>query len=644
MEEEKIEKTEEAGVEEVSEASEPSEVTEKEEAVEEQGSSEEKKVENNTEEKKRRGLAFKFGLFFCIFGLITIVVSAFIAFLNQTEAYHKECENSLQVITAHTASLIRQDGPNFYDMVKFFNERRNELKIPKDFRADSAVKRREFNEYVTANHPMKTYGINLSYGDLSAEGQRLICTATFEDWLDKFLSLTDNFGLSYLYFVIPSDDGSDDIIYVLDPSLDTTVTEEGDEILALAYKSHKDSLKYKNLWETWRSGQPAVGFDSEDNEYGYVYTYYYPLTINGKKLGLICADISVAYVNSAILSAVLRQSAVLVLIVLCSVIGLYMIIRKHLIVRLSQLEHNVASYSDDKDQKVAEKIREQIRSTDEIDSLSTEFADMIDELEDYMTNLQTVTAEKERIGAELDVAKNIQASMLPRIFPPFPERDDIELYATMDPAKEVGGDFYDFFLLDDTHLALVMADVSGKGVPAALIMVIAKTLIKNHLLAGESVEEALAAASMQLLENNDEMLFVTTWVGIVDLKSGHVDFCDAGHEPAFLMHEDGTVTTIKPKKKKPPLSTVEGIKYLKYDFEMQKNDILYLYTDGVPEATSADVELYSKERLEEFLTKHTKDAPRKLLAEVKKNVDAFVGKAPQFDDMTMLAFRFQGEE
>lgn len=282
--------------------------------------------------------------------------------------------------------------------------------------------------------------------------------------------------------------------------------------------------------------------------------------------------------------------------------------------------------------------RAEVIYNDEVGDLAKSFNEMASSLKKYIKDLTSVTAEKERIGAELNVATKIQADMLPSIFPAFPERKDIDIYASMDPAKEVGGDFYDLFMIDENHLALVIADVSGKGVPAALFMVIAKTLLKNHLQAGESVEEVLNNTNNQLTENNDEMLFVTAWVAVIDLRTGYIEYSDAGHEIPLVMHENGEVDEIKPMKKKPPLATVEGIIYQKNAFSLHKGDRLFLYTDGVPEATNAEGELYGMKRLEDLLAKHTTTKPNEILVKVREDVDNFVGDAPQFDDLTMLAF------
>ncbi len=282
--------------------------------------------------------------------------------------------------------------------------------------------------------------------------------------------------------------------------------------------------------------------------------------------------------------------------------------------------------------------RAEILINDEVGDLARSFNDMAGSLKQYIADLTSVTAEKERIGAELNVATKIQADMLPSIFPAFPERNDVDIFASMDPAKEVGGDFYDMFMVDDNHLAVVIADVSGKGVPAALFMVIAKTLLKNHLQAMESVEDVLKNTNNQLSENNDEMLFVTAWIAVIDLTTGYTEYCDAGHEVALVLHQNGEVEEIRPQKKKPPLATIECIEYQKNSLTLEKGDKLFIYTDGVPEATNADGELYGMTRLEELLAKNIDTKPDEILVRVREDVDRFVGDAPQFDDLTMLAF------
>lgn len=280
-------------------------------------------------------------------------------------------------------------------------------------------------------------------------------------------------------------------------------------------------------------------------------------------------------------------------------------------------------------------------TNDEVSLLADSFSSMTERMKKYIKDLTEITAEKERIGAELSVATHIQASMLPSTFPAFPERDEFDLFATMDPAKEVGGDFYDFFFVDRNHLAIVIADVSGKGVPAALFMVIAKTLIKNHAQALEDVDRIFIETNNQLCEGNGEGFFVTAWIGIIDMRSGVMSFCDAGHENPFILHEDGNIEMLRPEKKRMPLAAMEDIQYIRYETTLKNGDLIFLYTDGVPEATNSENELYTTERLESFLRSHYSDDPEQLLCGVRKDVDTFVAGAPQFDDLTMLGLRIK---
>lgn len=280
-----------------------------------------------------------------------------------------------------------------------------------------------------------------------------------------------------------------------------------------------------------------------------------------------------------------------------------------------------------------------IHSKDEVEVLYTEVRTMQEKILDYLENITRITAEKEKISAELNVATEIQASMLPRIFPAFPNREEFSLFASMDPALEVGGDFYDFFFIDDYHLALVIADVSGKGVPAALFMAISKTLIKDRAQDCLDPATILSNANNHLAEANDANLFVTVWLGIIDLRNGELQYSDAGHEYPLLIRANGEVELVKPAKKKPPVATMEGIPYLTNTLQMNIGDAIFLYTDGVPEATNSSDTLYGMERLEEFMKAHHSLSVEEMLPAVRESVDEFVGDAPQFDDLTMLALR-----
>ena len=284
--------------------------------------------------------------------------------------------------------------------------------------------------------------------------------------------------------------------------------------------------------------------------------------------------------------------------------------------------------------------RAEVTTNDEIGDLATSFNNMAVSLDQYIKDLTNVTAEKERIGAELNVATHIQSSMLPCIFPPFPDRKEFDIYATMQPAKEVGGDFYDFFMVDDDHLAVVMADVSGKGVPAALFMVIGKTLIKDHTTPGSDLGSVFSEVNNMLCESNSEGLFITAFEGVLDLRTGEFRFVNAGHEPPFIAHagQPFALHKIRPGF---VLAGMEDIRYKGNSIQLEPGDKIFLYTDGVTEATDAANNLYGMERLTNILKSVTDKQPDDILPAVKKDIDTFVGNAPQFDDITMLCLEFK---
>ncbi len=286
--------------------------------------------------------------------------------------------------------------------------------------------------------------------------------------------------------------------------------------------------------------------------------------------------------------------------------------------------------------------RTHVSTDDEIGSLADSFNHMTDSLQQYIADLKEVTAKEERIVGELAAATNIQASLLPRNFEDF-SRSEFNLFATMDPAKEVGGDFYDFFLVDDDHIALVMADVSGKGVPAALFMVIAKTLIKNRAQLGENPAEILKNVNEQLCEGNEAELFVTVWLAIIEISTGKGLAANAGHEHPVICRADGKYELVV-YRHSPAVATMEGIRFREHSFELHPGDRLFVYTDGVPEAMDAQDQLFGTERMLAALNSDPSAEPAQLLRNVQAAVDAFVGDAPQFDDITMLGFHYHGSE
>lgn len=278
-----------------------------------------------------------------------------------------------------------------------------------------------------------------------------------------------------------------------------------------------------------------------------------------------------------------------------------------------------------------------VRSHEEFDELSNDINSTVDTLKKYIADAAA------RIDTELAFAKAIQHSSLPSVFPPYPNRKELDIYATMYTAKEVGGDFYDFYFVDEDNLAFLIADVSGKGIPAAMFMMQSKTIIKSCAETGMSVEEIFIHANEKLCEGNDAGMFVTAWMGILNVKTGSVFFANAGHNPPLVKYADGTYEYLKTRAGF-VLAGMEGIRYKKNEIQLAPGDTIYLYTDGVTEATDINEQLYGEERLSIILEKYKNADVKTVCDEVKKDVDVFVGEAPQFDDITMLALRYNGTE
>ena len=286
-----------------------------------------------------------------------------------------------------------------------------------------------------------------------------------------------------------------------------------------------------------------------------------------------------------------------------------------------------------------------IKTGDEIEHLTMIMADMEHSIAAYDDALCKAAAENERAHTEMSLAARIQQDILPTQFPAFPDRDEFDLYGEMVPAKDVGGDFYDFFMIDQDHMGIVMADVSGKGIPAALFMMASMIVISNTAInnPGYKPGEILEKANDAICTDNSEDMFVTVWLGILDIPSGVIHAANAGHEYPAIRNAGGAFELMKDEHGF-VLGTMPGMKYRdkEYEIRLEPGAKLFLYTDGVPEATDEGNELFGTDRMIDALNKNVNAAPQEVLRNVKQAVDLFVGGAPQFDDLTMLCLEYRG--
>ena len=307
---------------------------------------------------------------------------------------------------------------------------------------------------------------------------------------------------------------------------------------------------------------------------------------------------------------------------------IYVMLKKKVVKNISAMADSLADIADGNlDVEV------NVRGTSEFDSLSDSINTTVEALK------ESTRKEVERINSELEYAKTIQRSSLPMIFPPYPDRTDFEIYASMDPAKEVGGDFYDFELLSNNKLCFCVADVSGKGIPAALFMMRAKTLIKNFANAGMCVNEILSNVNEELCQNNDSGMFVTCWLGMLDTDTGIVQYANAGHNPP-LIRQNNNFEYLKNNRPGFVLGGIDGIKYKCFEVSLKPGDEIFIYTDGVTEATDLSNELYGEDRLKSALSSISDATCENKCRLLREDIDRFVGDAPQFDDITMLSIKY----
>jgi sigma-B regulation protein RsbU (phosphoserine phosphatase) len=280
--------------------------------------------------------------------------------------------------------------------------------------------------------------------------------------------------------------------------------------------------------------------------------------------------------------------------------------------------------------------------TAEVADLKDAFNQMGDQLKEYMENLKETTAAKERIESELKIAHDIQMGILPKIFPAFPDRHEFDIYATLEPAKEVGGDLYDFFFMDDDHFCFTVGDVSGKGVPASLFMAITKTLIKTKATQGLTAVTILTRVNEDLSLDNPSVMFVTLFLGILNVRTGELEYCNGGHNPPYLIHTNGSLEPMETTNGM-ALGVMEDFQYTSKRIVLEKGTTIFMYTDGITEAMNEREELFSEERLEKELSVLKDKTTKEMAVGIMERIKTFSEGVPQFDDITMLMLRFYGE-
>ena len=463
-----------------------------------------------------------------------------------------------------------------------------------------------------------------------------------EEWEEtnkKLDTLTNTSDLAYIYVSVISPDYKTRT-YVFD-TVNKLSLEAGSTVIPFGKVSsleNKDEEYINNLKTVIEDGESYTSFTYKD-EGGHVTTAIPLFGTNGKVTAIMSIvkpmnEIK-AHKRNFLRSIIISATIVTLLFIALYAFLLYIGIIRPILSITYETTHFAEHHGE------LSGLLKKIKHRNEIGKLAKSIEKMSGDMTKYIEELTHATAEKERLGAELNVATQIQAEMLPRVFPPYKNHPEIELYATMTPAKEVGGDFYDFYMLDDDHFAMVVGDVSGKGVPAALFMVITKTLLKEASEHSILPSEIFERVNSILCEGNESGLFVTCWMGILTLSTGELNFANAGHT-APIIKTDGQINYLSSKPNL-MLAAMDGVPYTNHTVKMERGDRLFIYTDGITEATNEYDELYGEDRLLHVMksVQDTGKSSRDILDIVRNDLDDFVLEAPQFDDITMLAMSYK---
>lgn len=398
-------------------------------------------------------------------------------------------------------------------------------------------------------------------------------------------------------------------------------------------------LKYENLYTNRSAYETVYRMNPTDGQIPHITTLVPVRNSLGDVAAILCIQRPVSELKDATRPYLINVAISAVLLAVVSSLGIAYYIRNNFVKPIRKMSGEAKRFA-------AESTRTEplgsISRFEEIEGLAGSIDKMEADIVKYVDNLTAVTSERERIGAELSLASKIQENSIPNVFPPFPDIRDFDIYASMTPAREVGGDFYNFFLVDEDHLAMIISDVSGKGIPAALFMMVTNILASNRAQMGGSPSEVLTYVNRRLCEHNKAEMFVTLWLGILHIPTGRIIASNAGHEYPAVCHE-GKFEILKDKH-----GFVAGglgsTRYTDYEIFMKPGDRLFVYTDGVPEATNASNELFGTDRMLSVLNGEPDACPEKILQNMRNAVDGFVAGAEQFDDLTMLCIQYNGRD
>ena len=465
-------------------------------------------------------------------------------------------------------------------------------------------------------------------------------TEEYIEVLERMEDLCNSSGATFIYVIQPDLTDYNHITFIFSTiNKDSTYTRYD---FGYYRETTNDDyrVKYRRLYEGQSESEIVI------RDRGYIETDAHitamvPLKdASGQTQAILCVQRQMDVITSVRNRFVWFVIGILVVLEVIIILGQHFYLRKVLLNPLKTITSEAERFAT-QEISTGRSLEEQVKNTDEIGVLASSIDRMEENIVRYVSNLTKATAEKERISTELSLAQRIQADMLPNIYPAFPDRPEFDIFASMEPAKEVGGDFYDFFFIDPDHLCMMIADVSGKGVPAALFMMASRIILANNAMMGKNPARILSETNAAICSNNREEMFVTVWLGVLEISTGHLVASNAGHEYPVIRRPGGKFELFKDKHGF-VIGGLETAKYKDYELTLEPGSKLFLYTDGVPEATDDKDNQFGTGRMIDALNSDPDADPEHILANMRKAVNTFVNGAEQFDDLTMMCFEYKG--
>ena len=591
-------------------------------------------------------------------GLLIIGVITYFSQYRIADADTKEVAEEFASRVADELKESVQEYPAYPWLLRYWYEHSEDMDIEYDVEYQTGTRTEEKQRLLSSRHP----DFQIRYADesdvlaLPEEDQKLYAEIAYSWLVTRVNQIKKSYDISYLYCVLTDDDSGENPygaqFFLLSAAVPGSVRgREYNEVYTLG--TIVDISDNTELQESMRTVARTSQSDNPYNHFEYSghYADYYKYmdSFDGHVVFIGVSD-RISDLLADIYKEALYGTAVAMFYQIILILLIILLLYKYALHPMKTVLKEIREYTENKDsQTVIRNLEETLTnrekyllSHNEIGQLSDNFVTLTKEIDDYIANIEKFTAENERMNTELGLAARLQAAMLPSNFPAFPDHNEFDLFALMDPAREVGGDFYDFFLIDEDHLALVIADVSGKGIPAALFMMACKIVLKNTSMMGLSPSEILTRANGAICANNKEDMFITVWIGILEISTGKLTCSNAGHEYPVLK-KPGEKYELYKDKHGFVIGGMHGIKFTSYDLQLTPGTKIFVYTDGVPEATDKDNQLFGTDRLLDALNTNPDQNPEETITTVVQAIAEFVGDAEQFDDVTMLAFEYKGK-